>query len=90
MVPMTEHEITIVEDSVALRAEDQSLEESTTPEVEVDVPSASSKVLAPVVVAIEPSVLVFDSFMEPTQPSLCLAITQGSCQPRQFFSFLCI
>lgn len=45
MVPITEHEITIIEDSVGPRAKDPLPEESAAPEVEVDVPSVALKFL---------------------------------------------
>lgn len=72
------------------RAEDPLPEESATPEVEVDIPSSSLEVLALVDTQSSLSVAVSDSSVEPTQLSLLLSITQGSCRLRQYYSSLCI
>lgn len=85
MFPTTEPEITFLLDSVGPRAEGTLPEGSAAAEVEVDVPSASPEVLAPVTGKIEPSMSVSDSSIEPTQPTFLLAVTQGTRRPKRFF-----
>lgn len=63
---------------VGSRAEDLLHEESVSSEAEVDAPSVTLEVYAPVAATVESLVLVSYSLVESAQPSPLLAITQGS------------
>lgn len=75
MVLTVESVIPILEENVGPIVVDPLPRESTTPEVEVDIPFASLEMIAPAVMTDEPSLPAVDSPLEPAQPSPLLAIT---------------
>lgn len=82
VVPTVEPVIPISDEGVGLIVERPSPGENVTPEAEVDIPSTSPKITAPIAVEDGASVLIADSPMELTQSLPLLAITQGSYRPR--------